>query len=114
MNAAQFSYCEQGKNRGGQVGVLQGWTGIMNCLGSENSSKPSFWSQNGVVEQAPFPNQATNGQVYPKFVVPRFAGSIYEKNSMAPYGHEYCPTGCENDCAFFRFGNFEQCGVTGI
>lgn len=111
-NQANFQYCEQGVRKGGQVGVLAAG-GYMNCLGSENASKPSFWSQNGAVEKAPFPNYATNGQVYPKFAVPRYNAGYISKFSMTAYGHEYCPTSCVNDCAFFRYGNFEQCGSTG-
>jgi len=113
-NQVNFAYCLPGERKGGTpIGTLiPGNSGFMNCLGSENASKPTFWSQNGAVDKMPYPNYATNGQVYPRFPFPWL--KQMEKYHLTAYGHEYCPAGCENDCAYFKFGNFLQCGVTGM
>jgi hypothetical protein len=103
-----FEACEQGKKLPGPVGSWNPRTAFMNCLGSENSTKapilPPEWDA-----MKDHPQYGEDR----RFWYPNMRGG-YEVWSMTPYGYEYCPVDCVNDCAFFQNGNFNHCGVTGL
>jgi len=102
-----FVACEQGKRVPGAVGA-QPKVAWMNCLGSENATKaPLNPAGDGLKDN---PLVGTDRRLkYPDF---RVAPALYPKWSMTPYGYEYCPVDCVNDCAFFQHGNFNLCGVS--
>jgi len=101
-NLANFIACHQGSNAAIQWAhpvqkspAPPGWRGIwLNCFGSENSSKPLFWDKFTTMEEKT------------KYNFDRRP----ECDDMGARFHEFCPVGCEDDCATFKFGNFYGCG----
>merc|ERR1712048_889211 len=93
---AHFMGCHAGRNIGGTIGVSRrgDW---LNCLNSENSTKPPFWPK-----------------IDPGFMAFNGLGGVLSQQgeSMEAYGHEFCPPQCVNDCAFFKYGHFNGCGVS--
>merc|ERR1719174_547140 len=92
----QFQSCWQGKNYGGVPGTWYNKKqGLMNCFGSENATKPSF-----------FPQPPTEQLTKWKYQLKPWG----HLEGLRAEGNEYCPKDCVDDCAGFKLGNFLGCG----
>jgi len=107
MDQRHFAKCHPGKKLPGSIGS-SGATGWVNCLGSENATKPYLWSE-ASDKWTKDPLRGTGRWANKKVPTLRKHEEAY---SMTPYGYEYCPIGCVNDCAYFKYGNLHQCGTT--
>lgn len=84
------------KAPGSPATLVSGFTGFINCVNSENSTKPNIWTDF-------FPMPELQSKIGASHAAPVWG-------DHSGYSNEFCPDDCVNDCAMFKLGGFTTCG----